>query len=142
MIIEFSVPGLPQPCQYQQTKRGVIYQKPATKAWQRAVGLAAAAKVREICPSFKYGQYSGPVRARATFWMPIPKSRFKDNLDGMPHLQTPDTTNLFKGLEDGIKHILWADDCQVYDHHPAKFWTMGSGSAEVLIDLVEYLYVG
>jgi Holliday junction resolvase RusA-like endonuclease len=148
MIIIFSVPGTPQPCQYRQTKAtldlagrargGVIYQNARTKTWQRVVGMAAMTAVRERCPSFKLGMYSGPVKAVATFWMPIPKSRIKDNLDGMPHLQKPDTTNLWKGLEDGLKHVLWADDCQVYDPHPVKCWTLGNPGAEIRIDLVEY----
>ena len=148
MIITFSVPGTPQPCQYRQTTRGVIYQKAATKSWQKAVAMAAMVAVREQCPSFKLGMYSGPVEASAIFRMQPSKSKLRkirlnqhDEIvhnSGNTHLQKPDITNLWKGAEDGLKHILWADDCQVQSVMIQKMWSNGNPGAEIRIDLVEY----
>jgi Holliday junction resolvase RusA-like endonuclease len=136
MIITFSVPGTPQPCQYRQTTKGIIYQKAATKSWQKAVGMAAMVAAREQCSGFKLGMYSGPIEGWAIFRLQPSKSTKHDS--GATHLQKPDITNLWKGLEDGLKHILWADDCQVQSAFIQKMWSNGNPGAEIRIDLVEY----
>jgi Holliday junction resolvase RusA-like endonuclease len=136
MIITFSVPGTPQPCQYRQTTKGVIYQNARTKTWQRVVGMAAMAAVREQCPSFKLGMYSGAVQASGIFRIQPAKSA--EHISGSVHCQKPDVTNLWKGLEDGLKHILWCDDCQVQSVMIQKMWSNGNPGAEIRIDLFEY----
>lgn len=144
MIITISVPGQPQPCQYQQTKKGVIYQKPNTKQWQKAIGMTALTEVRKQCAGFKLGMYFGTVECSAIFRLqpsPTMLKGFKRagiSWAGYRHLQKPDVTNLWKSAEDALKHILWADDCQVQSVMIQKMWSNGNPGVEIRVDLVEY----
>lgn len=55
------------------------------------------------------------------FIMPMPKSWSKKKqaeMDGTPHQQRPDSSNLLKAIEDA----LYQDDACIWDVRPAKFW--------------------
>lgn len=57
----------------------------------------------------------------ATFYLPMPPSwseKKKQLMDGKPHQQKPDASNLLKALEDALR----TDDERIWDPHPRKFW--------------------
>ena len=113
---DFFVRGTPCPTQYQQTKFGVIYNKGRAVAWRKNVTQEAV-----IAAGAGYKPASGNVKLWLDFYFPIPKSR-KELCPGMPHLQDPDCTNLLKNTEDGLKRILFTDDCMVSKLTVSKVW--------------------
>lgn len=84
------------------------------KAWRQDVAAAAtkAMKGREII--------NGPVRVWATFYRARPRGHF--NAKGLVKpsaplypLSAPDTTKMFRAVEDSMKGIVWRDDAQVVE---------------------------
>ena len=70
--------------------------------------------LKKQCPE----PLAGPVKVRATFYMPIPESwavKKKLNMAGRPMVSKPDIDNLLKGLFDAANGILWADDKDVHE---------------------------
>lgn len=57
----------------------------------------------------------GPISLEAVFYMPIPKSRAKEEafLLGRHHFMRPDLSNLLKYIEDAANTILYRDDCLI-----------------------------
>lgn len=81
------------------------------------------------------------------FHLPIPKTRrYRQKRDktwtglqpGDEHLQDPDLRNLSKSTEDGMKRIVYADDCQVWKDGDEKVWSeVGSvGFIEVEVEAI------
>ncbi len=76
--------------------------------------------------------YTGPLGLNITFYLPIPKSREKQSLQGQPHIYTPDLSNLIKLIEDCANGILYKDDCAIaeinakkcYDNSPRTEFTI------------------
>ena len=55
------------------------------------------------------------------FVIPMPKSwstRQKSLMNGKPHKQTPDLSNLLKSLEDALRK----EDKEIWDVHASKRW--------------------
>jgi Holliday junction resolvase RusA-like endonuclease len=55
------------------------------------------------------------------FVIPMPKSwsiRQKSLMNGRPHKQTPDLSNLLKSLEDALRK----EDKEIWDVHASKRW--------------------
>jgi Holliday junction resolvase RusA-like endonuclease len=127
---EFFVAGLPIPSQYRQTKFGVIYQVGRAVAWRKAVTQSAV-----VAAGAGWKPISGNVSLALDFFFPIPKSR-KDLEVDMPHLQDPDCTNLLKNCEDGLKRILFTDDCMVSNLTVTKSWIeAGKEGVQVLVTI-------
>lgn len=62
-----------------------------------------------------------PSGASITFIMPMPESwpkRKRDEMDGKPHQQKPDLSNLIKALEDAV-HL---DDSHIWQYSAEKAW--------------------
>ena len=127
---EFFVRGLPVATQYQQTKFGVIYNKGRAVAWRKTVAQEAV-----VAAGAGYKPQSGMVALSLDFYFPIPKSR-KELRVGDPHLQDPDCTNLLKNCEDGLKRVLFTDDCMVCSLQVSKSWTeAGKEGVQVLVTI-------
>ena len=135
MLLSFRIDGVPAPTQYQQARNGVLYSKPKTKEWQKIVGWAARAALTGSV-MIQVDHYTGPVSVIVTFHMPIAKSQRKHYQPGQAHLQKPDVTNLWKGTEDGLKRILFADDATVHCVTMNKIWSDRPG-VELRINLEE-----
>jgi Holliday junction resolvase RusA-like endonuclease len=127
---EFFVPGLPIAKQYKQTKFGVIYNKGKVVAWEKAIAMAAT-----VAAGAGYKPVSGRVFLQLWFMFPIPKSR-KELRPGDAHLQDPDSTNLLKAAEDGLKRVLFTDDNMVSSLNVAKSWIeAGKEGVQVLVTI-------
>jgi len=127
---EFFVAGTPIATQYRQTKFGVIYNVGRAVAWRKAVTQSAV-----VAAGAGYKPISGSVTLSLDFYFPISKSR-KDLTPGMPHLQDPDCTNLLKNAEDGLKRVLFTDDCMVSSLSVSKSWTeAGKEGVQVLVTI-------
>ena len=84
-----------------------------------------------------YKPVSGSVTLSLDFYFPISKSR-KDLTPGMPHLQDPDCTNLLKNAEDGLKRVLFTDDCMVASLGVTKQWIeAGKEGVQVVVRIEE-----
>ena len=60
----------------------------------------------------------GPIDLWVRFYMPIPKSTPKKNIESMKlglirHTKRPDLDNLLKFLKDCLNGIIWKDDSQI-----------------------------
>lgn len=56
-----------------------------------------------------------------TFVLPMPKSwshKKRIQMDGKPHMQRPDLSNMLKALEDAI----YQEDSVIYTIHISKIW--------------------
>jgi Holliday junction resolvase RusA-like endonuclease len=127
---EFFVAGVPQSKQYRQTKFGVIYSKGKVVAWEKAIAMAAL-----VAAGAGYKAAIGACSLWLDFYFPIPKSR-KELTPGMPHLQDPDTTNLLKAAEDGLKRVLFVDDNLVWRTMCSKAWCeAGKEGVQVVVTI-------
>jgi Holliday junction resolvase RusA-like endonuclease len=125
----FFVPGVPIPTQYRQTRTGVMYKSRKGKDWELTVQQAAIAAA-----GCGWKPWGGRVNLEIIFYFPIPKSR-KELLPGMIHLQDPDSTNLLKNTEDGIKRVLFLDDNQVQITGITKIWrSQGKEGALITVE--------
>jgi len=61
----------------------------------------------------------GPVFVAVTFHLAGPKRNREDFPVGRP-----DVDNLLKSLLDGLRGVLWADDCQVVAAQASKVWAV------------------
>lgn len=84
--------------------------RPATSKYWRFVDLCKLQRVEFPC----FG-------AHVTFILPMPGSWSKKKkrlLDGKPHMQKPDLSNMLKALEDAI----YREDSVIYDVQISKRW--------------------
>ena len=59
------------------------------------------------------------------FSIAMPKSwsqKKKYKMRYTEHIQTPDTSNLIKFVEDALNSIVWKDDCLIYQINSDKLW--------------------
>lgn len=84
--------------------------RPATKKYWDFVDLCKYYRVEFPC----FGSH-------VTFVLPMPDSwskKRKKNMDGKPHMNRPDLSNLLKALEDAI----YKEDSVIYDVWITKLW--------------------
>ncbi len=84
--------------------------RPAVKRYWDFANLCKLLKIVLPC----YG-------AHVIFILPIPQSmptKKRNELNGKPHMQRPDLSNLLKALEDAI----YQEDSVIYDIHVTKLW--------------------
>lgn len=100
--IYFAVSGHPVPKQsYRAVKGGGGYTSPRVKAWQDHVSARARETMEGNAP------LKGPVSVRLIFYL--------------DHRRRVDCDNLSKGVLDGMRRIVFGDDCQVVNLHIMKF---------------------
>lgn len=78
-----------------------------------------------------------PEQVHLLFIIPMPKSwskKKKEEMEGMPHQQTPDTDNLTKAIKD----IMCGNDSYVYNEWAEKYWGY---RGEVHIDNIDDIKV-
>ena len=57
---------------------------------------------------------TGPLKLTLTFVFPRPKSAPKKQPGRLPKITKPDGDNLAKCVMDGLNHVVWHDDSQIY----------------------------
>lgn len=75
-------------------------------------------QLRWLCKAEKFSLTD---QFNVTFILPMPKSwsnKKRADLEGMPHQQKPDTTNLVKAVEDALR----VDDERIWNVAAAKLW--------------------
>jgi Holliday junction resolvase RusA-like endonuclease len=73
---------------------------------------------------------TGPLAVWATFYIQRPRSHYRVGRfahvvkDSAPKWPTgkPDTTKLFRAVEDALTGVVWVDDAQIVDQHISKKW--------------------
>ena len=113
-IIEFAVPGEPRGKGTHRTSNGHAYADPATKAYERAVGMCARVAMGPARPL--EGPLSLQIDAVATppaSWSDKRRKRACSGFE-VPTVK-PDLSNIIKACEDGLKGIAWVDDKQVVE---------------------------
>jgi Holliday junction resolvase RusA-like endonuclease len=115
----FTIPGKPFAKQRHRTTRaGRSYTPAETVSFERTVGTIAG----PLFPRPMQGPVSLAIVAH--FQMPASWPRKKrEAMNGKPHIQKPDLSNVQKAIEDGLNRIAYDDDCQVASCHVRKFWT-------------------
>jgi Holliday junction resolvase RusA-like endonuclease len=104
-------------------------QSSTVKTYENIVAMS----LREAMTSAGVTRLEGPLKLSATFYMPIAKTR-KGLNEGDGHTQRPDLTNLIKCVEDGIKALAFADDCQICWQENRKVWTRETPRCELVIE--------
>lgn len=127
-MIEFWVPGIPQPGGSKRAfpiKRkdgsvgvAVSDDNPKVKGWREVV----VAYATEACTS----PLEGPVRLEIEFFLPRPQGHFsKKGLRASAPLfpaVRPDTTKLVRALEDALAGLAWRNDAQVVIQNASKLY--------------------
>lgn len=123
--LEFFVPGVPKPA---GSKSGFIIKGRDGKQHVNMVDSCKGGKEwRKNCAATARLAYRGPalgkepLRLAVTFYMPRPKNhyrtgRFSELLKATAecyHLQKPDTTKLYRCIEDAFTGILYEDDSTI-----------------------------
>ncbi len=130
MTLRFFVPGLPiSKPSIKVARRGRFAHGYTPKdhpihEWRKLVEVVAL----EAANGLKFGK--APVRFRAVYFFPRPKSHLDKNgfarrskLDAIPRR---DLDNLNKGVWDALTDAgIWDDDKQVWDSHETKIWVDG-----------------
>jgi len=105
--MEYPICPVPKP---RMTRADKWRKRPATAKYWRFVDQCKASRVALPC----YG-------AHVTFVLPMPESmsaKKKRLMEGKPHMQRPDLSNLLKALEDAVYH----EDSVIYDIRISKIW--------------------
>jgi Holliday junction resolvase RusA-like endonuclease len=110
-MTEYNICPVPKPRMTRRDK----WLKPPRPAVKRYWNFCTQCKLeRVILPCFG---------AHVVFILPISDSFSKKKklyLNGKPHMQRPDLSNLLKALEDA----LYQEDSGIYDVHVTKVWGM------------------
>jgi Holliday junction resolvase RusA-like endonuclease len=77
---------------------------------------------------------TGAIGISTVFYFPIAKTREKKLNEGDWHTQKPDADNCKKALVDGLKQVLFADDCLIAKMSIEKRWTSATPRAEILVE--------
>jgi Holliday junction resolvase RusA-like endonuclease len=131
---KFFIPGDPVAKKYGFTSKGIQTNSKRARTWEKTVAQYA---LSQAVPGYK--KPFGIIKMALDFRFAIPKSR-KELIPGMPHLQDPDLTNLVKSTEDGLKKVLFQDDCMVALITAYKAWDApGNQGVEVQVTIQEPL---
>jgi len=141
-VIHFVIEGKPQSKLRAQSARhhGQTrhYTPKKTKDYMKLVAILSR-KAMGNTPIF-----IGPVGIKINAYMTIPKSWSKKkkkqaiNREIRP-ITKPDNDNIEKVVWDGVKGIVWKDDCQVVDNFCHKYY---SDNPRVVVDIWEWKYEG
>lgn len=128
-LIEFWVPGIPQPGGskdgFYNPKLGrvmIVDSNKKVKPWRACVSAAAQEAMGNMPPLM------GPLIVRFDFVYNRPKGHFgsgknagvlKRNAPAF-HVVKPDTTKLVRAAEDALKGITWKDDSQITTQGASK----------------------
>ncbi len=137
--LSFTIPIKPVPW---SVKKGykALYTPSKVRQWEKDVGWHAKLAMKKAGYS---KPFFNPIKLFLTFHMPIPKTRqLRQKRDktwvglkpGEPHTQDPDLRNLSKSTEDGLKRIVFGDDCQVWRDGDEKIWAE-VGSVDVKVEI-------
>lgn len=98
------------------------------KEWRSVVVVVAKEYMMGRVP------FEGALAIRVTFIRPRPKGHFRaDGVTLRPNaprvpITKPDTTKLFRALEDALKGVCWLDDSQVANSNPRKVYGRDPGA--------------
>jgi Holliday junction resolvase RusA-like endonuclease len=81
----------------------------------------------------------GPLHVCANFYMPRPKGHFNSRGEIRGSAQSypisrPDLSKIFRGVEDALTGVIWADDAQIIVQHLRKLYEADRGpGVEIVI---------
>ncbi len=139
--LSFSIPIKPVAWSVKKGYRA-LYTPAKVRQYEKDVGWQARAAMKKA--GFPK-PFFDPIKLYLTFHMPIPKTRrWRQKRDktwvglrpGEPHTQIPDLRNLSKSTEDGLKRIVFGDDCQVWRDGDSKVWAE-AGRVDVKVEIGE-----
>ncbi len=125
MLINLNLPVTPMGA-VRMTQRGKYINAAAQRylAYKSHIQLLAKQQLKgDFFPS-------GPLEARITFFMPIPKSwskKKKEDAVFSYHTKKPDADNLVKGVFDALNKIVWQDDNQIAKVTALKIYSEKTG---------------
>jgi Holliday junction resolvase RusA-like endonuclease len=132
-MVQFVIPGKPlgkqRPRATAMGGHARMFTPKATVSFERVVG--------EIARPLFDAPINGPVGMSIIAYFQMPKSWTKKQraaLDGTPHTQKPDTSNIAKAIEDGLNRIAYADDSQVASSFTRKLWTTAPSHTVVRVE--------
>lgn len=101
----------------------------AGKEWRRSVKLAARKAMGRGRKPFE-----GPVECEVLFVYPRPQSHYTSRGELKPkapkhHATRPDSTKLWRAVEDALSGLAWADDGQVVRQCVRKRWASSRDEA-------------
>lgn len=67
--------------------------------------------------------FEGPLFLDVSFFLKIPSSHHKKNLEGLYHHKTPDLSNLLKFIEDIATGVIYVDDRLISQCTCAKYYS-------------------
>lgn len=127
MSLAFTVPGDPvgkgRPRATTIGGHARMYTPAKTAAYEELVAVYASAAMKKA-PLLEH-----PVRLHLGIYCKVPgswsKKRKADALAGIERpAKKPDTSNILKGIEDGMNGIVWVDDCQVVELVCSKHYAL------------------
>lgn len=112
---------------------GMAYNPQETEAG-RFASLAATQLPAGFVP------FAGAIRLKAVFWMPVPastpKKQIQEIMSGtVRHTKKPDLDNLVKFAKDCLSGIVWVDDCRVAEISALKVYG-GNPGTELIIEAI------
>lgn len=117
-MIHIIIPGEPVGQGRPRVTRWGTYDPPKSKAYKNLVRLYTR-------KCYKGELLAGPLRVGMRIYRPIQKTGSKklhaDKAAGLiKPVVKPDIDNVFKGVTDAMKGIVWVDDNQIVDTHITK----------------------
>lgn len=97
---------------------------PNLKNWRNTVSTVAAEHMQQR-PAF-----TGPMELSVDFYLPRPKSLSKRIHN---HVKKPDLDKLLRGIFDGLTHIVYVDDAQIWRVFVSKQYTQSAPCARVRV---------
>ncbi len=118
--IHFFVPGVARPGGSKQAFRNphtgkmIVKEDADNRLWRNQVAAEGA-------KAFRRPPVDGALSVAVVFVMPRPKSHFGTGRNAgrlkpnapLAHTKRPDTTKLFRALEDALTMVVWRDDAQI-----------------------------
>lgn len=147
MTLTIIIPGAAQPAGSKRavpSRNGkfasVIDANPKASDWKRLVALAA----KQQLPA-GFSLIRGPIRTLTTFFRVRPASHYGSGKNAgvlkpsapMWPTPKPDATKLWRGTEDALTGIVWADDAQIVDQRQVKRYAPDGKGASVIIEITE-----
>lgn len=126
------IPGTPVPFTMPKNKKGGgRYMDPDYREWRKRAESRATEMYLKHKSEFGL-PHTGPVSTHFRFCFVKPENAH------VCHVLKPDLSNLIKGIEDACSKIIYADDCQIFEHTGAeKKWVNSAADegAEISITL-------